>query len=164
VHGDELIGHVQVLILVGWVSGLWIGCVCSRTAVIFVKLVLTDITTVAIIVSMATASVKWISTGSRVGFIKAIFGEFLVEGIAVNAQTSGSFNLNPVTALKNLLDQLSLDAANDPIMQIIGVGPSGANALSNKLAAKRGLITVTSRSDWPRRRLTAKLWWQVLDC
>ena len=70
--------------LVSWVSRLWLASVCSWAAVISVRLSMIYIITVAITVSMAAAKGKGISTNSRVGFIKAIFGEFLVKGIAVD--------------------------------------------------------------------------------
>lgn len=79
------ISHLRVSILIGWVSGLWLTYVCSGATVILVRLSVIDNITVAVAVSMATAGGKWVSADSRVGFIKAILGEFLVEGIAVDA-------------------------------------------------------------------------------
>src|SRR3954451_16841042 len=54
------------------------------------------------------------------GLVDAVLGELLVQGVAVDAQPGGGLDLDAVAGLEDLLDQLSLDLADDPVVQVIG--------------------------------------------
>ena len=56
------------------------------------------------------------SSSTRRGFIDPVLGELLVQRVAVDAQAGGRLDLDAVTSLKDLLDQLALDLADDPVV------------------------------------------------
>ena len=47
-----------------------------------------------------------------------------MQGVAVDAQPGGGLDLDAIAGLEDLLDQLALDPADDPIVQVVGVGPA----------------------------------------
>jgi hypothetical protein len=85
---------------------------------------ISEVTTTSIAVGQQIAS-------GRTAFINAILRELLVEGIAVNAKARSGLDLNTVTCLKDLLNQLSLDLADDPVVKIIGGSTSSTDALTD---------------------------------
>src|SRR3954447_19826159 len=67
------------------------------------------------------------------GLVDAVLGELLVQGVAVDAQAGGGLDLDAVAALEDLLDQLALDLADDPVVQVVGGRARGADALADEL-------------------------------
>ena len=88
-----------------------------------------------------------------------------MEGIAVDSQSRGSLDLDAVTALKDLLDQLAFNLSDDAVVQIVGDGTGRGDTLSNELGTKSGEIGSTNLSgaDWPWWWLSPKLGGQELD-
>jgi hypothetical protein len=101
---------------------------------------------------------------STIALIQTIFSQFLVKGIAIDSQPSGSFDLDTVTGVKNLLDQFALNSTDDLIMKVICMRPGGANTPANKLCTECCLvISSTAWANWPRRGLASQLRRQVFD-
>ena len=53
-------------------------------------------------------------------------------------------------ASEDLLDQLALDLADDPVVQVVGVGAGGADALADQLGGQRGEVAAAG-ADRPGR-------------
>ena len=115
-----------------WLRLAWVG---SRAIVIRVLLILIRIVDGTIAISATAATVGRLSDGSRVGLVEAIFGELFVKGVSVDAEPGRGLDLYAIAGLKNLLDQLAFDAADDTIVQVVGIRPGGADALAYKLGA-----------------------------
>ena len=56
-----------------------------------------------------------------------------MQRVAVDTQAGGGLDLDAVAGLEHLLDQLALDLADDAVVQVVGVGPRGADALADEL-------------------------------
>ena len=96
--------------------------------------------------------------------VDAELGELLVQGVAVDAQPGGGLDLDAVAGLEDLLDQLALDPADDPVVQVVGRRAGGADALADQLGAQRGQVGAAApRPDRPRHALAPQLRRQVLD-
>src|SRR5512135_226499 len=64
------------------------------------------------------------------------FGELLVQGVPVDAEAGGGLDVDALAGLEHLLDQLALDLADDPVMQVVGGGAGGADALADQLGGQ----------------------------
>ena len=88
--------------------------------------------------------------------VEAELGELLVQGVAVDAQPGGGLDLDAVARLEDLLDQLALDPADDPVVQVVRRRAGGADALADQLGAERGRSVAPPRGRigrgtlWPR--------------
>ena len=99
----------------------------------------------------------------RVGLVDAVLGELLVQGVAVDAEAGGGLDLDAVAGLEDLLDQLALDLADDPVVQVVGVRAGGADALADQLGGQGGEVAAAAAADRPGGGLAAELRGQVLD-
>src|SRR5690242_9466781 len=75
---------------------------------------------VAVAITVA-AGVTGIAAAGLV-LVDAELGELLVQGVAVDAQAGGGLDLDALAGLEDLLDQLALDLADDPVVQVVGAG------------------------------------------
>ena len=79
-----------------------------------------------------------------------------MQGIPVDAQPGGGLDLDAVAGLEDLLDQLAFDAADDPVIQVVGRWPGGADADADQLAQRAGSSVPPPRwrigrgTLWPR--------------
>ena len=64
--------------------------------------------------------------------VEAVFLEFFVEGVAIDAEAGGGLDLNAVARGKDLLDQLALDLADDHLVQLVRAWTGGLNALADE--------------------------------
>ena len=98
------------------------------------------------------------------GLVDAVLGELLVQGVAVDAQAGGGLDLDAVAGLEDLLDQLALDLADDPVVQVVGGRAGGADALADQLDGQGAEVgAAAAMADRPGGRLAAELRRQVLD-
>ena len=63
-----------------------------------------------------------------------------MQGVAVDAQPGGGLDLDAVAGLEDLLDQLALDLADDPVVQVVGARAGGADALADQLGGQGGEV------------------------
>src|SRR4051794_13527707 len=94
--------------------------------------------------------------------VDAELGELLVQGVAVDAQAGGGLDLDALARQEDLLDQLALDLADDPVVQVVGAGAGGADALADQLGGQ-GDEVAPPGSDRPGGRLAPKLRGEVVD-
>ena len=86
-----------------------------------------------------------------------------MQGVAVDAQPGGGLDLDAVAGLENLLDQLALDLADDPVVEVVGRGPGGADALADQLGGQRVQVAAAAVRIGRGADLAAELGRQVLD-
>ncbi len=73
----------------------------------------------AVAVVVVVVAVAVLGAGRRSGLVEAELGELLVQRVAVDAQAGGRLDLDAVARLEHLLDQLALDPADDPVIQVV---------------------------------------------
>jgi hypothetical protein len=57
--------------------------------------------------------------------------EFLVEGVAIDAEAAGGFDLDAFAFVEDLFDDFALDAVDDTAVDVVGFGAGVAQAQMN---------------------------------
>ena len=72
------------------------------------------------------------------GVVDPVVSELLVQGVSVDPQAGGGLDLDSLAGDQNLLDQLALDEANDPVVEVVGLGAGGADAGADEFGGQGG--------------------------
>jgi len=86
-----------------------------------------------------------------------------VQRVAVDAKAGGGLDLDAVASLEHLLDQLTLNLADNAVVKIVGTGPRAADALADKLDGQAAEVAAAAMADRPGRGFSAQLGRQVFD-